>query len=143
MAPGKEKSMKILSMIFPLLFVATTAFALPGDPPLWGGSCDPEKVINIKNPDFAVPVELVHKWIEERGIRMFKAKIDPFLEIDPKTGEKTIYRERHQPQVDAATREVEEWQRWAKDKAERYMEVDPCPDGMGLVIRNKYVDLIW
>jgi hypothetical protein len=121
--------------------MATTAFALPGDPPIWGGNCDPEAEFNVNDPDFPVPIPLVHKMINDEGKRLFKAKIDPYLEVDPKTGEKSIYRGRHQPQVDVAGREVEEWKRRVKDRSEKYIEVDPC--NKGLVIRAKYVDLIW
>jgi len=127
-------------MILPLLFVATTAFALPGDPPLYGGSCDSETQINVNSPDFPIPLSFVHKMINEQAMKMFKAKIAHYIEIDPATG-KEIYRGRYRPQVDAATREVEEWKRRAKEKVEKYAEVDPC-DG-SLVIRNKYLDLIW
>jgi len=73
---------------------------------------------------------------------MFKARIAPYIEISPETG-KEIYRRRYQPQIDAIGRDVEQWERRAKDKVEKYLEVDPCPDGLGLVIRTKYLDLVW
>jgi len=124
-----------------LLLMATTTFALPGDPPLWGGNCDPEKQFSVDDPDLPVPISLVHKMIRDEKIRIFKAKIDPYLEVNPKTGEKTVYRGRHKPQVDAAGREAEEWERRVKDRSEKYIEVEPC--NKGLVIRSKYIELIW
>jgi hypothetical protein len=136
---SKGKSMKKLIMILALLFAATTAFALPGDPPL---SCDPEAKLYLKSPDFPFPISYVHKVIREQAIKMLDAKLTPYLENDPQTGEK-FYRKMYQPQADAALREVEEWRRRAKDKAEKYVENDPCPDGLGLIIRQKYLDLIW
>ena len=123
-----------------LLFVAATASALPGDPPLYGGDCDPEKRISTDDPDLPVTIAVVYKMIEEEALKMLKVKIAPYIEIDPETG-KEFYRGMYQPQVDAATREVEEWQRRAKDKAEKYVEVNPC--SKKLVIRMKYLDLIF
>lgn len=134
--------MKNIIMTLPFLFVASIVFAFPEDPPLWGGSCDPEKSISINSPDFPYPISLVNKNIREQAIKMFKAKSAPYIEVDPKTG-KESYRRKYQPQIDAASREVEEWERRTKDKVEKYVEVDPCPDGLGLIIRAKYLDLIW
>lgn len=131
--------MKKLIMISVLLFVATTAFALPGDPPL---SCDPEAKLYLKSPDFPWPVSLVYKTIDEQAVKMLEAKIAPYTEINPHSGEK-FYRRMYQPQLDAALREVEEWKRRVKEKAEKYIENDPCPNGVGLFIRNKYIALIW
>jgi len=75
-------------MILMLLFVATTAFALPGDPPLHGGGCDPNTVIPLKSPDFPWAIPVVHKMIKEQAFKMFKAKIAPYIEIDPATGKR-------------------------------------------------------
>jgi hypothetical protein len=80
--------------------------------------------------------------ISDQKGKMIKAKIAPYVEIDPETG-KESYRRRYQPQIDAIVREADEWERRAKDKVEKYLEVDPCPDSLGLVIRAKYLDLIW
>jgi len=129
-------------MILMLLFVATTAFALPGDPPLYGGSCDPKKFIPLESPDFPWTIPIVHKMIHEQATKMFKAKIAPYIEISPETGQE-VYQRRYQSQMEAAKREAEEWERRVKDKVEKYMEVDPCPNGLGLIIRAKYLDLIW
>jgi hypothetical protein len=132
--------MKKLILILALLFTATTAFALPGDPPF---DCDPDAKLYLKSPDFPVFYSEVLKKIIEQRNKMLKAKISPYLETDPKTG-KEFYRFRYQPQVDVAIREVDEWERRAKEKAEKYIE-NFCPNNskVGLVIRQKYLDLIW
>jgi hypothetical protein len=136
-----KKSVVLLVLLASVL-LCDSAFALPGDPPLWGGSCDKEKFHPFESPDFPVPVSLVHKMIREERIKLLRTKLAPYIEINSQTG-KEAYRFKYQPQIDAALREVDEWERRVKDKAEKYMEVDPCPDGMGLVIRSKYADLIW
>jgi len=125
-----------------LLVACTNALALQGDPPLWGGSCSPETLIDVDSPDFPLTVSVARKMIRNHALKMFKARIAPYIEISPETG-KEIYRRRYQPQIDAIGRDVEQWERRAKDKVEKYLEVDPCPDGLGLVIRTKYLDLVW
>jgi hypothetical protein len=93
-----------------LLFVATSAFSLPGDPPLWGGDCDDEKQFHVDDPDLPVAVSAVNTIIRNQALKMYEAKAAPYLEVDPKTGEK-VYRKRYQPQIDAISREVMEWER--------------------------------
>ena len=110
-----------------------------GDPPF---SCNKEGIIALDDPDFPIPVRVVHEKIREETIRRLKAKIAPYTEIDPETG-KEVYRRMHQPQINEALREVEEWERRVKDRAEKYIEVYTCPGVTGLVIRAKYIDLIW
>ena len=123
-----------------VFFAATTAFALPGDPPLWGGKCGENAEMRLSDPDLPIPIAVVHKSISDEKSRLLRAKVSPYVEIDPKTGEE-IVRAMHLPQVESALREVEEWERRTKDRAEKYIEVDPC--NKGLIIRAKYVDLIW
>jgi hypothetical protein len=77
--------------------------------------------------------------ITEQKIKRFEAKIALYSETNPKTGKKG-YRRRYLPEIDAATREVGEWERGQKEKAERYIEINPC--SKELVIRMKYIDLL-
>jgi hypothetical protein len=137
---GIEKSMKKLILILALLFVASNVFALPGDPPF---NCDLNAKLFLNSPDFPVFYSEVRRMIREQERKMLEAKIAPYMEIDPQTGEE-IYRRRYQPQVDAALREVEEGERRAIEKAEKYVE-NFCPNSstIGLVIRKKYLDLIF
>lgn len=138
---SRETSMRNIIMILPLLFVATIVFALPGHPPSHGGNCGPKTKLYRDSPDFPVPISIVFYMIREQKTKMFNAKIAPYIEIEPETG-RELWRREYRPQIDAAFGEVEEWERRTKDKAEKYIEVDPCAD-MGLIIRAKYLDLIW
>ena len=134
--------MKKIILIVILIVIAGDAAALQGDPPLFGGSCDPNAKINIKDPNLPLTVSYVYKIIKERSNEMIRSKMAPYIEVNPETG-KEVYRKKYQPEIDAIIRDVNQWERRAKDKVEKYLENDPCPNGMGLVIRAKYVDLIW
>jgi hypothetical protein len=87
-----------------LLFLATTAFALPGDPPLWGGDCSDEAKFHADDPDLPVAVSVVNQLIRNQSLKMYEAKAAPYLEVDPQTGNK-VYKRRYQPQIDAISRE--------------------------------------
>ena len=77
--------------------------------------------MRIDNPDFPVRYPFIVQIINEKALKMFEAKVAPYIETDPETGKKT-YRRIYQPQVDAASREAEEWKTRVKDKAEKYIE---------------------
>lgn len=136
------KKMRGMVVISILLVACTNAFALQGDPPLWGGNCNPDSWISVDSPDFPLTVAVAHKMIRNHAYKMFKTRIAPYIEIDPKTGKEAV-RAKYMPQVEVVRAEAEQWERRAKDKVEKYLENDPCPNGLGLVIRRKYLDLVW
>lgn len=134
--------MRLVLFFLLSITICGNVFALQGDPPLWQGNCSPDYEMRIDSPDLPIPVSVARKMIKDRAWEMFKARISPYTKINPETG-KEVYRARYQPQIDAIHKEVDQWQTRAKDKLEKYLEVDPCPNSMGLVIRQKYLDLVW